>query len=438
MNWKEYEKEIHDYFRSQFPNADISYNVKINGRYSKVSRQIDILIEDYIAGNRMRIVVDGKYFSEKIDVKDVEMFIGMLNDCEANKGLLITQEGFSEAAINRAYHDPIDIELDIYNFKELLQYQSFIGIPHSGDHGVILQAPFGWIIDATIRDGALATLYQRGLTLIQAQESKEWMYINIKSKDDEASTLEDFLLIQNTAILNDFPDAEISYLPTIKRNDAKTKVRSINVKSYPTIEYTGFVEFDKFIFFCVMFTPEELRKKNLRKLESIMQQALHLDVIVKSFDWDIQQGQRGTIMFLDIPYYRDNQESEEYLTLTVAKDYSKNRPEFISVIVPNNVVPDNGIFLTFGNTIKDNNGHRQIALEDKGPYRIDFENCNDQTCTARIIGGYIKDNDTITQVDIFQKFLDFDHVYFLFVYPDVSHKSVSVPLFSFKQQYSTL
>lgn len=278
MTWKDYEIEIHDHFKEMFPNADISHNVTVAGRYSKVDRQIDILIEDYVAGSRMRIVVDGKFFSEKIDVKDVEMFIGMLNDCEANKGLLITQEGFSKAAINRAHYDPIDIELDILNFKDLHQFQGFGGLPYSGKHGVVLPAPFGWVIDGTRRPNMLATLYQRGLTLEQAGESKEWMYVNLRSKDDEIKTLDDFLKFQEGYTLHDFPDAKIEYLPTVKRDDATIKLRAIEIKSYPTKEYTGFVDFDEFVFFCVLFTTEDLKKKNIRKLESILQRVLPLNV----------------------------------------------------------------------------------------------------------------------------------------------------------------
>lgn len=282
MNWKDYEKEIHDHFKIQFPKAEISHNVLVNGRYSNTQRQIDILIEDYVAGNRMRIIVDGKFFSEKIDVKDVEMFIGMLNDCEANKGLLITQEGFSKAAINRAHYDPIDIELDILNFKDLYQLQGFEGIPHNGKHGVVLSAPFGWIIDATRRLEMTATLYQRGLTLDEAQENNEFIYVNIVSKDDNIKTLDAYLKYQSDYTLKDFPDAKISYLPTIKRNDSNLKLRIIDIKSYPTKEYTGFVEFEDFFFLCVLFTPEELRKKNIRKLESIMQRVLPLEIEIKS------------------------------------------------------------------------------------------------------------------------------------------------------------
>jgi hypothetical protein len=282
MNWKDYENEILDCFCEQFPNAEISHNVTILGRYSKVQRQIDVLIEDYVAGNRMRIIVDGKYFSKNIDVKGVEMFIGMLNDCEAHKGLLITQKGFSKAAISRSYYDPIDIELDILNFKDLQNFQGLYAIPYSGNHGVDLPAPLGWIIDATRRPNLLAALYQRGLTLDEAIENREWMYVNIFSKDESIRNLDDLLKFQDESIMYTFPGSTISYIPTIKRNDANLKIRVADIMAYPTKEYTGFVEFPEFIFFCVLFSPNEFTKKNIRKLESILQQVKPFKVIQKS------------------------------------------------------------------------------------------------------------------------------------------------------------
>jgi hypothetical protein len=438
MNWKEYEKEIHEYFRSQFPNADISHNVIIKGRYSKVNRQIDILIEDYIAGNRIRIIIDGKFFAKKIDVKDVEMFIGMLNDCEANKGLLITQQGYSKAAINRAYHDPIDIELDIYNFKELHDFQGFMAIPFCDGHGVILAAPFGWIVDNTRRENILVTLYQRGLTLEDAQETKEWMYANIKSKDDKIRTLKDLTDFQDADITKHFPDAKIYYLPTVKRNDVVIKLRSIEIISYQTTEYTGFVEFEDFIFFCVMYSPEKITKRNIRKLESILTQVLNIKVIENSFEWSIQSGKRGTMMFLDVVYFRKSATNEEeYLTLTIAKDYSQARPEFISIIVPNDIKEESGINLTFGKTQLDENEQRELKIDSKSSYHIDYEDCNDEFCTARILNGYISRYQE-NNLDFFQKLLDNDHLFVEFEYPNGSRKSVAIPLFSFKNQYSTL
>ncbi|MBS4027033.1 MAG: restriction endonuclease [Ignavibacteriales bacterium] len=278
MDWKEYENEIHQHFKSEFPNATILYNVKIEGKFSKIERQIDVLIEDYFLGNKMRIVIDAKYYSTKIDVKDVESFIGLLNDVEAHKGIMISNEGFSQAAINRAHYDITDLELDILNFKDLKQFQAFGAIPFSGKHGVILPAPFGWIIDGTKKQNVLATFYQRGLTLEKSAANKEWMYVNIISKDKNVLDLDSFLAIEEKEIKKDFPDCKIIYSQTVKRKDEKTLLREILINTYPTPEYTGFVEFSDFIFLCVLFSPTELFKKNIKKLEHVIGNVIPLEI----------------------------------------------------------------------------------------------------------------------------------------------------------------
>jgi hypothetical protein len=162
------------------------------------------------------------------------------------------------------------------------------------------------------------------------------------------------------------------------------------------------------------------------------------DSSILKFNWDIQKTEKGDLMFLDIPYSRDNQDSIEYLTLTVVKTKSKKRPDFISIIIPNNILQSNGIFIKFANSIIAKNEERTIEMEKGNPVRIDFEKCNNQDCTARIIDGYAINEDTNDRKDIFQKFLDFDFVLVLFVYPDNSHKSIIIPLSSFKKQYITL
>jgi len=62
MNWKDYEKEIYQQFKDMYPTAEITYDAKVLGRYSKVDRQIDILVEDYAAGESITIMVDAKFF----------------------------------------------------------------------------------------------------------------------------------------------------------------------------------------------------------------------------------------------------------------------------------------------------------------------------------------------------------------------------------------
>lgn len=288
MDWKSYEREIHRQFQVMYPEATITYNRLIPGRYSKTERQIDILIEDYIAGNAFKIIVDGKYFSKNIDVKEVESFIGMMQDVAADKGLLITQKGYSEAAVKRAYNDPSRIELDILNFEELKQFQAFGAIPFSGEHGVVMPSPFGWIIDISRREGFLATLYQRGLTLEEAIKKGEWMYVNLYSKTEEVKTLDDFCKFHESETLLNAPQAKIKYENTIKRRNEKTMLRIIAIDSYPSLEYTGFVEFADFIFFIVLFSPEELKEKNIKKLEYILARVIPIQVNVESiFDAEL-------------------------------------------------------------------------------------------------------------------------------------------------------
>ncbi len=160
----------------------------------------------------------------------------------------------------------------------------------------------------------------------------------------------------------------------------------------------------------------------------------------QSFKWDIQNMEKGTMMFLDVPYKREGQDSMEYLTLAVAKDKVNKRPAFISIIVPNNVTQALGVSIKFSKTRRDGSGNWQIDMEKNEPLRVPFASCSQekQTCTARIIGGFAVDERTEEKIDIFQKFMEFDHVYFNVIYPDGSKKSIGVPLYNFKQQYQAL
>lgn len=149
---------------------------------------------------------------------------------------------------------------------------------YAGNVGVFILAPFGWVIDASRRPGYVATLYQRGLDLNSAGKNREWMYINFWGKDSVAPTLKALVDKQEADLLKEFASAKIEYLPCAKREKYQTLIRRMDEKSYPTSEYTGFIEFEDFIFFCVMFSPIESEKRNLRKLEYVLQTVLPVRV----------------------------------------------------------------------------------------------------------------------------------------------------------------
>ncbi len=274
MNWKDYEKEVYQYFAQMYPEAEITYDAKITGLYSKEERQVDVLIEDEVAGMPIKIAVDAKYFSRKVDIKCVESFISMIGDIGANQGLLITQKGYSDAAIKRAHYGPDKIELDVLNFEDLQNHQGLGAIPYSGENAILLSAPFGWVIDNKRRPGLLACLYQRGLDLKKAQENLEWMYLNFWHKDEKASSIVKLVKMQNKNLEARHTNLCINERRSPKRTDKRnTYIKVVNSDQLPCQEITGYIDCDEFIVFFVLFTKKELESRNLRKLAYILKYA---------------------------------------------------------------------------------------------------------------------------------------------------------------------
>lgn len=216
MSWKKYEKDILKYFQETYPDTNILFDQKIKGKYSKVSRQIDILVEGEIAGYQIRIAVDCKYFSKNVDVKHVESFCSMVEDIEAHQGVLITQKGFSKAAINRAHYGNQKVELDIINFDELKKFQSFTAFPYIDHFSVIIPAPFGWVLDLDDKMNSFASLHQRGLSLKEAQKRNEWMYMQFWVKDEYVNNIDSLIEFQNENILKIDDKSKFTYNNLVK------------------------------------------------------------------------------------------------------------------------------------------------------------------------------------------------------------------------------
>jgi Restriction endonuclease len=77
----------------------ITANTHVIGRISRVPRQIDALIESrWESGRTRRILVDAKHRRRKLDVNDIGAFLAMLEDCDAELGILYSPKGWSAGA----------------------------------------------------------------------------------------------------------------------------------------------------------------------------------------------------------------------------------------------------------------------------------------------------------------------------------------------------
>jgi hypothetical protein len=281
MTWQDYERYIFQHFTRLYPKANISHNVKKAGLISKANRQIDILIETKLAGYDLNIIVDCKYFNKKIDVKIVESFIGFLHDVKANKGVLITNNGFSKAAKSRAENDShLDLSIEIIEFNRLSEFQGFGGIAFKEDVGVVFVQPPGWIVDCKTRNPhVMATLYPIGLTFEDALESEEYIHIYITKRTENHPDLRSLFDFQEVYMRQSSENLEIEYHRKNARNDFESFLRITKYSDFAIIDYSWFVDFPDFYFYCTLLTPPQSAKKNLRRLEKIIKEAMPINVL---------------------------------------------------------------------------------------------------------------------------------------------------------------
>ena len=271
MEWKEYENIVLTECQRVFYNADIQYNIYVDGLFSKRKRQIDIFIKD---NNGVVYIIDAKKYNTKVDIKDVESFIGMVKDVGGNYGILVSENGFTKAAINRAHIGENNIEVDILNLKELGMFQYECAIPYAGNNGVVVNAPFGWIIDGTRRESMVATMYQRGISFEEATEqNKEWAYISFWDKNDEINTMEALISFQNDYLMDLNSNGIIETM-----EDSGLKIRIFTSSNYPTKEITLYREYTDFILFVVLFSPNNLINRNINKMKYLLLNAIPLEV----------------------------------------------------------------------------------------------------------------------------------------------------------------
>lgn len=291
QDWKLYEATILEHFQKVYPEFEILANQKIVGINSKRSRQIDILITGQLAGFTVQIVIDCKHFSRKVDVKTVESFIGMLADVQASKGVLITNVGYTESAIRRAKADTRDVQLDIVDFEDLPQFSGVQDAVISKWNeqermAAIFACPFGWVVHETPRPGMPASLTKREITWEEGWVAREFMYVNLVSKQ-EFGSLDDIFAYHERCSEVDFPGVEFDYFespePWFENQFADRLVLRIGYyHQYPETEMSVFLDFRTFYVFCVLTTPKATRDQNQKKLAFVARTTIPYDLPEKT------------------------------------------------------------------------------------------------------------------------------------------------------------
>jgi len=103
-DWRTFERLVALLSTDEYDESfTIIPNAKIKGFISGRKRQIDVLVEfRYDSDLNKRIIIDAKKRSRPIDIKEVEMFEGMMKDVHAQRGFIVCSNGHTKAAKMRA------------------------------------------------------------------------------------------------------------------------------------------------------------------------------------------------------------------------------------------------------------------------------------------------------------------------------------------------
>tara|TARA_R110000744_G_scaffold36034_3_gene83226 strand:+ start:110235 stop:111089 length:855 start_codon:yes stop_codon:yes gene_type:complete len=252
--WRSFEQDIFGELKVRYKDAEVLHDVKLEGRLSDVKRQADIVLRRKKFGREIVTVFEAKFYSKKVDVKDVDSFVGFLDDVGADQGVLYTNVGFSDAAKRRAEAASPRIEVDIYPLFEYAPFQAECAIPYHGDRGVVVLAPIGWVVDGRNygRGQPPCYLYRRGQTLEKATTSGVVAYLQFWKKDDTAKSIEELIDFQTTRLTQHYGgdcDAEIAY--DLGACGQRISVRDTKLPNGMR-EVAGYSEFEDFICFSVL------------------------------------------------------------------------------------------------------------------------------------------------------------------------------------------
>ncbi|HRN46450.1 MAG TPA: restriction endonuclease [Niabella sp.] len=282
MDWRNYEHYIYYTYKERYPTSKIEFDKKIKGIISGRARQVDLFIEGEVGGEKLTLIIDCKYFNKKIDIKMVESFLGFVKDVKGNRGILVTNKGFTKSAFNRANNDQNnDIKLEIIDFKQLYTYQGPGAIIHRDEGGAIIQVPDGWIIDGKkVANDTLAAVLPYGLSIEGAAELKEILFVNITLKSF-IPTVKDLIEYQDAGML------EFDNKATVKVEEIKLKrydklngiYREIFYPTAGYYVYTIFIEFENFILYTYLVENIKLKGKYFDKLLYVVNSLIPLNVL---------------------------------------------------------------------------------------------------------------------------------------------------------------
>ena len=105
--WKKFEKDVFQTVKELNPTKGVYHNVRLTGKLSKSSRQVDVQMVE--VDNYDFMVFECKDKKRSVDTPVVEAFVTNLQDLGAKKGAIVSSSLYTEGAKNMAQAFDIDL-----------------------------------------------------------------------------------------------------------------------------------------------------------------------------------------------------------------------------------------------------------------------------------------------------------------------------------------
>lgn len=237
--WKRFEALVAKVQQDFTPDAKVALNDKIMGRRSGKSRQIDISVRRTVGQFNLLIVIDCKDYSHPIDVKNVEEFLGLVEDVGANKGALVASAGFSKTAKKRAQ----DAGVDVYSLVDVEDHdwKSYVAIPvvcdfrGFGMSRFIIRSSNAILAEIAQQDPRLIPIYGQDHTYIGTPLTLLWAMWNRREISEEPGLRRSSLNLN--PIFVKAQDGRFEYIEIISEFEI---LRKLYFGELPLTKFSGF------------------------------------------------------------------------------------------------------------------------------------------------------------------------------------------------------
>lgn len=126
-DWKLFEKAV-AHIEESYGNCKVIRNHKLKGRRSDTERQVDVWLEAEIGDNHVvTVAIECRRYADRpVSIKDMDAFVGFLEDVGANKGVMISHSGYTDGARKRAAGAGIELRTLTLEEAEEFDWEDFL------------------------------------------------------------------------------------------------------------------------------------------------------------------------------------------------------------------------------------------------------------------------------------------------------------------------